>query len=175
MAHRAERRPWLERLWNYYRNPVERGSHPGGDAGHTAQTRGLPLRLTQPGGEHLREVVVENDIAWRVHALVDFMFGQPLLIQSRAEGAGRAEVITGFLADVFRANGGEGFFHDLALLGSVYGYVDVLVRFPSGDEPPRLDLIEATRAVPLLHPDDYRQLDAYLIDVPVHRAEQGQV
>jgi hypothetical protein len=120
--HQVRVRPRLDRLWQYYRNPES------ADAAGPAQTRGLPRRLTHPPAGVERAVVIENDIAWRVHALVDFMFGQPLIIQSVAPDAGRSTQITDYLRRVFAANGGQGLFHDLALLGAVHGHVDLLVR-----------------------------------------------
>jgi len=130
--------PRQRRLWDYYRNA-------SGEASgismrrrryRLAQEQGLPARLTglrgesaavgPDGSEH--EVVVENDIGWRVHTLVDFMFGKPFSLQSCAEEEGERETIERFLSEVMKANGGIGFFQELALLGSVYGYVDVLLR-----------------------------------------------
>ncbi|MEO0513648.1 MAG: phage portal protein [Planctomycetota bacterium] len=175
MAEHAQRdRPRLEKLWAYYRNPVD-PEHAESKRERRAQARGLPARLTTAAQGGAREVVIENDIAWRIHALVDFMFGQPLVIQSLADNSGRAAQLTAYLRETFRANGGEAFFHDLALLGAVYGHIDVLVRpkeagAAGGSESTgasgksiRLELIEAPRAVPVLNPGDYRQLDAYLI------------
>jgi len=258
--HQRRTVPRLQRLWRYYRNRLQ----PNGDLdGHGVRARryrleqeeGLPPRIVRPRGKQPdgspldRERVVENDIAWRIHTLVDFMFGKPVVIQSRAADRDRAAKLEMFLHDVFDANGGISFFQDLALLGAVYGYADILLRlspklldrFPqtatrrsgvadhtplptsaphaagsgastentnasSGDRGPSrgaqgagdrrqasasarhqnaetsrsrspatpdarplnpgefiLDLIEPTRAVPLLNPNDYRQLDAYLI------------
>lgn len=188
LAKHAQRdRPQLERLWAYYRNPTDTARSQLGRE-RRAQARGLPARLTQPAAGASsetsgasREVVIENDIAWRVHALVDFMFGQPLVIQSLADDPGRAAQLTAFLRQTFRANGGEAFFHDLSLLGSVYGHVDILVRPQTPNAPGsviapgssndfttsggaiQLELIEAPRAIPVLNPGDYRKLDAYLI------------
>lgn len=181
--HLGYTRPRLERLWRYYRNPAESDvgqtmANGGLSASRSAQARGLPARLTCTSPHNPREIVIENDIAWRIHTLVDFMFGKPLVIQSLAEDPGQRTAITRLLRDTFRANGGEGFFHDLALLGSVYGYVDVLVRpnlQPHPSTPSiQLDLIEAPRAVPVLNPGDYRRLDAYLIHHPqlTHDVEQ---
>lgn len=165
--HVQRERPRLEQLWAYYRNPIDTVL-PAEGREQCAQARGLPARLTQTAKSN-REVVIENDIAWRIHALVDFMFGQPLVIQSLADDTDRARQITAYLRECFRANGGESFFHDLALLGSVYGHVDVLVRpsppanKPTASLPVQLELVQAPRAIPVLNPGDYRQLDAYLI------------
>lgn len=131
--HELSTLPWLETLWDYYRNEIDLGGR--GERHRLAQERGLPGRLLNPpagnAGLTSREVVVENDIAWRVHALVDFMFGKPFTLQSLAPQKPRADVIESFLRRVIEANGGIGFFQDLALLGSVYGHVDVLLRTDS--------------------------------------------
>src|SRR5262249_37179327 len=93
--HAASR---LALLWSYYRNPLEAPPpgawRPGGASGsgrsyRLGQERGLPARVTGASGNAAfrslwgddragarREVVVENDIAWRVHAMVDFLFSR---------------------------------------------------------------------------------------------------
>lgn len=174
--HRAVSEPRLRRLWDYYRNPA-RGYAPG-QTGRLAQEAGLPPRLTDArddgsarGG---REIVIENDIAWRINTIVSFMFGKPLAIQSTAKDPARAEMIQRFLRRVIKCNGGPRFFQDLGLLGSIYGYVDVLLRVTDGpatrsqDDPLLaerfvLETIEAPRVIPHLNPHDYRRLDAYAL------------
>ncbi len=143
--HRAQCRPALERLWSYYRNELDFSDGDEHRPYRTAQEQGLPQRLTRtPGaatgtvgvGEGRREVVVENDIAWRIHTLVDFMFGKGVTIQSRAGDADRADLIERALNACFDANGGVSFFQDMALLGGVYGFVDLLLRpdrLPAGE------------------------------------------
>ncbi|MEM1108708.1 MAG: phage portal protein [Planctomycetota bacterium] len=175
--HAAQTQPGLERLWRYYRNQA---TYSGGDTRPNAslnytsrctQAQGLPNRLLNQQRDQSLEIVIENDIAWRVHSLVDFMFGKPLVIQSLADDPNRRTAITRLLNETFRANGGDGFFQDLALLGSIYGYVDVLVRPGIGPQSnTRLEIIEAPRAVPMLSTEDYRQIDAYLI----HHTQQTQ-
>ena len=92
--HQAITEPRLRRLWDYYRNPARHES--GGKLTELAQEMGLPKRLARtPDQEALlggvsREVVIENDIAWRMHTHVDFMFGKPL--SRRALGMGAADV-----------------------------------------------------------------------------------
>ena len=91
----------FSRLWDYYSNPMVDVA--GGNAadrkisesGHPyvqAQEYGLPSRITglvrspQTGmfGSQVvrdiqrKEVVIENDIAWRINALADFLFGKPI-------------------------------------------------------------------------------------------------
>jgi hypothetical protein len=120
--------------------------------------------------------VVENDIGWRVHALVDFMFGRSVAIQSEVSAPGRAQQIERFLRTVFDRAGGVNFYQNLALLGAVYGFVDVLVRVaeakPVGAMSPEaaarwfdLEPIEGPRAVPVLREADYRRWGGYMVHV----------
>ncbi len=209
--HRSTGRPMFQRLWDYYRNELDYTEPDDHRPYRTAQEQGLPRRLTRrpagsaqrtSGESSRREVVIENDIAWRVHTLVDFMFGKPISIQSLADDADLAALIQQVLNTVFDANGGPAFFQDMALLGSVYGFVDLLLRVdrlpisaagglvrqvkpgtssaadrsraPSKPiQPDRvlryashliLETVEAPRAIPVLSPADYRQLDAYMLD-----------
>lgn len=171
--HDRETLPRLRRMWDYYRND------PGEEARGGAQRQGLPDRLTQHehadviGDTPAREVVVENDIAWRVHTLVDFMFSKPVVIQSRVEDDRRASQIEAFLDEVIKSNGGISFYQNLALLGSIYGHVDILVRVMN--DQVALELIDAPRAIPLLNPNDFRELDAYITHYPqqTHELETG--
>ena len=177
--HRSCSEPRLRRLWDYYRNPAR--SNGANHAGELAQAKGLPDRLTTAGrrdgqalGQPGRELVIENDIAWRINTIVNFMFGKPVTIQSTAADPSRAERVQRFLRDVISLNGGGRFFQDMGLLGSVYGYVDVLVRVTDqpnvdvagadqGAKRLVLELIEAPRAIPLVSQHDYRRLDAYAL------------
>ena len=131
------------RLWDYYQNPTV-AAYAGDEDGRVvqAQETGLPVRITgrryrstreaafgKPAAEFARkEVVIENDIAWRIGAMVDFLFGKEVSFVSRAAEAARAKEIEQILKAVFEANGGAGFFQDLAVLGSVYGFADCLLR-----------------------------------------------
>ena len=174
--HRSVNEPRLRRLWDYYRNPTR--SDASGKAGTLAQEAGLPARLTTSREDGYaragREIVIENDIAWRINTIVSFMFGKPLAIQSTAPDPARAETIQRFLRRVFKCNGGSRFFQDLGLLGSIYGFVDVLLRVTDSparrsQDDPRLaerfvlETIEAPRAIPQLNSQDYRRLDAYAL------------
>ena len=140
-----------ERLWGYYRNEMRElgmaGSY-GGDVSESArpycqaQEYGLPSRITgvnhsffggvasctDANGCRRKEVVVENDIAWRVDAMTDFLFGGQVGITSRAQDRQRAQEIGEVLQTVLETNGGTSFFQELSLLGSVHGFVDVIVR-----------------------------------------------
>ena len=139
------------RLWDYYQNPmVDRGSagvlsertNESSRGYVQAQEVGLPTRITglaYTGAADVRagrpvrdvqrkEVVIENDIAWRINAMVDFLFGKPVKLISRSPQAARRRDIEAIVEAVFSANGGIGFFQDMAVLGSVYGFVDCMIR-----------------------------------------------
>jgi hypothetical protein len=188
------------KLWEYYTNRmVETYDNKMSESGRCyvqAQEYGLPPRIT--GLAHVRnlgvfdakpvkdvqrkEVVIENDIAWRINAAVDFLFGKPISFVSRApDGQKRAE-IESIIKAVFEVNGAIGFFQDMAVLGSVYGFVDCIVR-PGGEileqltsssqiislkdvlqlaQTIDLELIEAPRALPILEENDYRKIGYYV-------------
>jgi len=220
--HERVTRPRLERLWAYYRNPMTPASvtSSGGRAYRLAQEAGLPPRLTgrrtaggpppDDRGASRREIVIENDIAWRVQTMVDFMFGKPVRIESTIgpagdvprgvsggePGASRRGTIEAALDRVWEKSGGIALLQDMALLGHVYGHVDLLLRvdWPAlvtavaaapalGSAPGaladaaaehlRIELVEPRRGVPVPDPHDYRRLRGYLIraDVPADHAE----
>jgi len=194
------------RLWDYYANPMvpltgggpaERKAGESGRCYAQAQEVGLPARITglargAPAGVlgsrvlkdiQRKEVVIENDIAWRVNAAADFLFGKPIGLISRAADGRKREDIDAILKALFAANGGPAFFQDMAVLGSVYGFVDCFLRpgdplttrSPSSDPTPLplssvlplaqaidLELIEAPRALPVLDEDDYRVIRCYV-------------
>ncbi len=195
----------FNRMWEYYANRTEDVAGSGADERKVtdtgrcyvqAQEWGLPARITGLarsagmgvfGGRAAREiqrkeVVVENDIAWRINAAVDFLFGKPISFVSKSPEGGRRAEIEAILKAVFSANGGIGFFQDMAVLGSVYGFVDCLVR--PGEEVEKrisyssqnlshedivqlartiaLELIEAPRALPVLDENDYRKIRYYV-------------
>lgn len=178
--------PRLEQLWAYYRNPLELVGRSGRASGSStvgwyrmAQERGLPARVTgtsvdgvsEPSGR--REVVIENDIGWRVGTMVDFMFGSPVRIESLAEDESVVEVIEGILERVWEHSGGISLMQDIATLGHVYGYVDLLVRVDEDKlvgasvetvhEAFSIEPIEPRRGVPIVNDSDYRVLDGYAI------------
>jgi len=165
--------PRLAKRWRYYRNPTLQSN--GTES--LAQSEGLPKRL-QPAAGRAREVVIENDIAWRVHTLVDFMFGKSVEIRSLASCPKRASLISRFLSAVFEVNGGPSLFQDTALLGTVYGHVDLMLRIRGGgpfnlanpdDAASRflIEPVDAQRGIPLLADDDYRRLERYILQVPM--------
>ena len=197
----------FSRLWDYYANPrcevvaggaSERKVSESGRCYVQAQEYGLPSRITGlahgPQGDvfdsravkdvQRKEVVVENDIAWRVNAAADFLFGRPVNVISKAADGRKRSNIEAIIKALFAANGGLGFFQDMAVLGSVYGFVDCFIRPDPGiteriaSRPPTqqpsleavlhlaqaidLELIEAPRALPVLDEDDYRIVRFYV-------------
>src|SRR5688572_23316935 len=125
-------RPRYRRLWGYYRNPMRvcAGSSHVAAVGsgsserpyRQAQEWGMPSRITgykagaEPFADALgagplarKEVVIENDIAWRVDTMVDYLFGKPLVITSAAPDPARREVIGRLLRMILANNGGIAF------------------------------------------------------------------
>lgn len=170
-SHEDSILPRYLRLWSYYRNPMRSRSATTDSPGrwyHLAQESGLPLRLVGRPGELMRssarEVVVENDIAWRMHTMVDFLFGKGFTISAeRAEGETRS-AIEAALAEVFERSGGEAMWQDSALLAHIFGHIDFAVI---ADTPAdvRVEMIDPRRAVPIVSSEDYRRLDAYAVHV----------
>lgn len=192
--HTTRAKPRLDKLWAYYRNPLQPigPADPPPDsplaaalAGLAARSRtgnwyrlaqeiGLPPRVTglgssEPGlddrNRPRREVVIENDIAWRIHAMIDFLFGQNIKLRSHAAQPADRARIEAALQRVWEDSGGIGLLHDAALLGHVFGHVDLLVRAPAGDElrPVTIETIEPRRGTALADPADYRRLRAYIL------------
>lgn len=138
--------PRYRRLWAYYRNPMRVIAVDAGDNGATrpyrqAQEWGLPSRITgaratvdidagiEPAGDIARkEVVVENDIGWRVDTMVDSLFGKSITINSAAPNPRRREMLSELLRLVLAQHGGVSFLQQMALIGGVYGFVDVVVK-----------------------------------------------
>ncbi|MFN8729689.1 MAG: phage portal protein [Planctomyces sp.] len=196
-------------LWSYFRNAPavtwwrEAARGLGADSGARwaserggpgalglAQERGLPPRLRDGGaggvlrpatGARPRDVVIENDIAWRVQAMVDFLFNRPIRIVSRVGGAGRAGLIERVLEAVWEASGGAQLLQDAALIGHVHGSVDLIVRWVGEDAEAeesgegdaalvrraarcvRIEIIEPSRGMALLDAGDYRKLRAFAV------------
>src|SRR5947207_11309332 len=105
LADRIERlfdveRPRYRRLWAYCRNPMRVTSlltDSGAERPYRqAQEWGLPSRITgvrsgsdpftvtSVDGVARKEVVIENDIGWRIDTMVDYLFGKPLVLESAA-------------------------------------------------------------------------------------------
>jgi hypothetical protein len=195
----------FSRLWDYYTNSMvevvaghaaDRKVSESGRCYVQTQEYGLPARITglvhspqaglfssQPVRDIQRkEVVIENDIGWRVNAAADFLFGRPISLISKAPDGQKRNEIEAVIKAVFAANGGLGFFQDMAVLGSVYGFVDCYLRPSVGlaqhaysplQQPSfvtvlhlaqaiDLELIEAPRALPVLDEDDYRVIRYYV-------------
>jgi hypothetical protein len=217
-VHAAALQEHFSRLWDYYANPMvplagggaaERKVNESGRCYVQAQEYGLPARITGLlHGPHFgvfgsravndiqrKEIVIENDIAWRVNAAADFLFGKPMHLISRAPDGRKRETIEAILKALFAANGGLGFFQDMAVLGSVYGFVDCFLRpgvsflgRRSSSTPSSLplssvlqwaqaidlELIEAPRALPVLDEDDYRVIRYYVQHFRQRRNAVGQ-
>lgn len=185
--HERDIAPRLRWLWGYFRNEPTR---PGGEL---PQAAGLPPRLRgawDPWSDDrmvdaaTNEVVIENDIAWRIHTMVDFMLPEPLVLLSTAGQPQHRRNIESALDAVWEASGGLALLHDALLLGHVYGHVDLMLRCdierltalaPDLDsllelpaevlaEAIRVEAIDPTRGVPIVDPGDYRRLEAYAID-----------
>jgi hypothetical protein len=197
------------RLWDYYQNtmysPVGLSAADAkmNESAKTyiqAQEIGLPARITGIkrtqksgviGGKaaadiERKEVVIENDIGWRINAMVDFLFGKGIDIVSKAEDKTRRSEIDKIIKSIFNSNGGVRFFQDMAVLGAVYGFVDCIIRpgqkitdFSNSSGLSRhtglplkqitelvsdcsLELIEAQRALPILDERDYRKINFYV-------------
>ena len=141
----------FNKLWEYYTNRMydiggsctfDRKVGESGRCYLQAQEYGLPGRITGLvhsantgvfGAKAIqdvqrKEVVIENDIAWRINAAADFLFGKPISFVSKSPDSRKRLEIESILKAVFSANGSIGFFQDMAVLGSVYGFVDCLVR-----------------------------------------------
>lgn len=166
--HQRERKPRYQKFWNYYRNPTLPNPHFG--PSRLAQEAGLPARLRLEMHDSPRERVIENDIAWRIDTLVEFIFGKAITLQSTHPQPERAAQIEQFLRRVIELNGGIQLFQNMALLGSVYGHVDLFARYQTSahDEPAGsigVDLIDAERCTALLDPHDYRKLQAFVLHV----------
>lgn len=181
--HRRRTLPRLEQWWKYYRNPIElSGASLASAQGQRltqAQEAGLPERLVRGAGKtRSGEIVIENDIGWRVHTMVDFMFGKPVPILSTAEDESLRGIIGRVLDRMWEHSGGIALLQDAALIAHVYGHVDLVLRVDAarmaglgtsaraGDlagEAMRVEIVEPARGVPVLNEHDYRAIDAYIV------------
>lgn len=180
--HEERTLPACERLLSYYRNEEEPIPGFGGAVNwRAAQVAGLPDRLTRPiEGAPPKEIVIENDIGWRVQTVVDYVAGRDVAFVSRAREAQPAQTIGEVVEALFEANGSTGLIQEAVLLGAIYGHVDLLLRVdqlprreasaPAGLEEllnivrsMRIEVVERPRALVLLSPTDYRRIDAYII------------
>lgn len=206
--HERDALPRLQKHWAYYRNSaVPAPVAPWSEASvggwvhrpvRLAQEQGLPPRLRGARAAVLDdraaapEIVIENDIAWRIDAMVDFVFGRPVRIRSASPDERLRPLIDAALDAAWESSGGIALLQDMALLGAVYGFADLLVNArglfsredgsvdiaAASDGDPqsaarrriveaarriRIQLVEAPRAIPLLDPGDYRSILAYII------------
>jgi hypothetical protein len=139
--------PRYRRLWAYYRNPmrivaVDTDDSTGAARPYRqAQEWGLPSRITGVrassdidaglelvGDIARKEVDIENDIAWRVDTMVDSLFGKSVTISSAAIDPARRAMLGELLRLVIAQHGGVSFLQQMALIGGVYGFVDVVVK-----------------------------------------------
>lgn len=196
--------PRLNKLWTYFRNPL-RPVGLGGPEGwqrsgrwyRQAQEIGLPARVVgdRVGGSialddrftRRREVVIENDIAWRVQAMIDFMFGRPVRVRSTAKDAATRDRVERALDAVWEASGGIALLQDAALMGHVFGHVDLMLHLDEAvladrggaggldaggleDElrgglagAIRIEAIEPRRGIAVIDPNDWRRTHAYVV------------
>ncbi|MBX3379610.1 MAG: phage portal protein [Phycisphaeraceae bacterium] len=196
--HETRTLPRLERLWTYYRNALEPVARAGTTTGTSSarwysqpQEVGLPSRLTRPGNaasddrlRSPRELVIENDIAWRLHAMVDFLFAKPIRFISTARTPAIRKAVESALDAIWETSGGISLFTDLSLLAHVFGHVDLLVRITETatdfrrrarmhnaqpldilrtSPPVRIEVIDPRRGMPISDTSDFRRLSAYII------------
>ncbi len=123
----------MRRLWSYYANPMRHATDTStiGKPYRLAQEWGLPTRLIgdPASGIERKEVSIENDIGWRIDTLVEYLFGKPVVINSLAPDESRRATLESVVRGLFEHAGGITFLQQLALLSSVHGFVDVLVKF----------------------------------------------
>jgi len=180
--HEETTLPACDRLLAYFRNDDK--PTPGRDGAvdwRPAQIAGLPDRLTRPiDGGSPKELVIENDIGWRVQTIVDYVAGRDVAFVSRARDEPLAKMVGEVVEAMFESNGGAGLIQEAVLLGAIYGHVDFVLRI---DDLPRreakaqsgleallevvrsfrIEVIERPRAFALLNPTDYRRIDALVI------------
>lgn len=201
--HEQRALPMLNTLWTCYRNPSTLAGHGGGGGGaggggggrrlRQALEAGLPRRVRSADVHgNPREIVIENDIAWRIHTMVDFVAGKPMAIRSQAAGEVREE-LDEFFASLIEHSGGMAMLQDASLLAHVFGYVDFIVRADvaamrarggrggSGGRVRlrevadliRIEPIDPRRGVAMLDPSDYRAVRGYVIRAGVDGRDQA--
>ncbi len=204
--HEQRALPMLDTLWTCYRNPSTLVGHGGGAAGERGGRRlrqaleaGLPRRVRNVDAHgNAREIVIENDIAWRIHTMVDFVAGKPMAIRSQAAGSQRRGELDRFFAMVFEHSGGMAMLQDASLLAHVFGHVDFIVRADiaamrarakggaakgggaSGGgtladiaDLIRVEPIDPRRGVAVLDDADYRAIRGYVIRAGSRRKDDG--
>lgn len=195
--HEQRTLPMLHTLWTCYRNPstlVGSASCGGGGGGggggsgggqgrrlRQALEAGLPRRVRAADAHgNPREIVIENDIAWRIHTMVDFVAGKPMTIRSRAAAEPVRRNLDTFFARVLDQSGGMAMLQDASLLAHVFGYVDFIVRadiaamraraghgmvasLADVADLIRVEPVDPRRGVAILDEADYRLMRGYVI------------
>ncbi|MEO1585257.1 MAG: phage portal protein [Planctomycetota bacterium] len=204
IRRQADENEELERYYGYYRNPARRvwtvdASGSSQTTRRLAQEAGLPARVTGVRREMhglgddrsfgRREVVIENDIAWRVQTMIDFLFGKkPILVSAASEESTR-EIVEAVVDVAWDASGGLEMLQDAALMAHVFGHVDFVVRVDEAalrsvgrraarargshaamvelaaeaGRAFRIEAVDPRRSVPVLDEDDYRRFAGYVI------------
>ncbi len=143
-------RPRLERFLGYYRNPTTElaailpcspGTHFAIRPFRQFQELGLPAHITgfrraadgtaMPVGAidiQRKEVVIENDISWRINTLIDFAAGKFPVITSTARDPATQQRITAVIAAIFDASGGLTLLQHLVLHGAISGSAWIHIR-----------------------------------------------
>jgi hypothetical protein len=143
-------RPRLERFLGYYRNPTtELAAALPGPMGASFSVRpfrqyqelGLPARITgfrrAADGAAIatgaidvqrKEIVIENDIAWRINTLVDFAAGQLPAITSTARDPATQKRLTTLITAILDGSGGVTLLQQLLLQGAIGGCAWVHLR-----------------------------------------------
>ncbi|MBX3382755.1 MAG: phage portal protein [Phycisphaeraceae bacterium] len=185
--HRRRALPRYNLFWSYYRNAMEVTGRAGARTRpyRLAHEATLPFRSgdDDPDTRLRRQSVIENDIAWRIHAMIDFIFGKPLTIRSQAADPHLRARIDAILHAVWDHSGGLALMQDCALLAHVFGHASLGLRLsdhlaaltldqrrPRLTPDPhdcarhiRLELIDPRRAAPILDDRDYRRLRALIL------------
>lgn len=160
--HHSRVLPQLQRFYTYWRNPLieqQPKPVPGQSIGLPRRHRFPPNPLTQP-----RELVIENDITWRLGVMIDFLMGQPIKLAVQAASQARSEELEAVLSEVLESSGGLPMLQDLALLGHVHGLAALLLRSDEATGALKVVPIDPTRLVPILDRDG-SMIAAVLVDV----------
>jgi hypothetical protein len=148
LEHHTVTLPKLQRFYTYWRNPlIESHSRP-----IPGQSIGLPRRHRFPRHPEAqpREMVIENDITWRIGVMIDFLIGQPIKLSPQQATPNRQRDIERELSQIIEDSGGLPMLQDLALLGHVHGAVALLLRQHDAEAALRITPIDPTRLVPVI-------------------------
>ncbi len=134
-----------------------------------AQERGLPIRITgqRSSNPHCvdsqrKEVVIENDIAWRIDTMVDLLLGHSPLIESVATDAGTRRDLTATFRAVLDSAGGTSLLQEIATLAAIYGFADIVIKpDDTAATGVRLEVVDPLTAVPIVDPLSAADLLAY--------------